>query len=198
MKKGIAYIYGIRPKNGEYFYIGSTVKPIKSRLRQHILQHRRGEHSQQFSSFVNRFGSENIEIDTIETVAMSERDEREYYWINFYLQDCAGLANRIRSIEQSEGFKRSLIRRVGEETFLTLDLISKLVLDQFLSRRPLWVGHLRYVALVEQSRDRELGDYVAEVHRLIRFITNIFLKNTSGIQVFCPKSGFKIINLEVG
>lgn len=68
------FIYGLRPRGGDFFYIGSTIQPLKSRLAGHLNQ----SHNKAVISRIKEIGRDNVEIVLIEVVESAGRVQREY------------------------------------------------------------------------------------------------------------------------
>lgn len=88
-----AYIYGLRGPDGCYFYVGSTVKSLTSRLQSHISAARRGQNNnRRLAKKLAELG-DAVEIALIETTSETHRFEREYEIIHDYLSSGARLLN---------------------------------------------------------------------------------------------------------
>ena len=95
---GSCYIYGLRPKGGEVFYVGSTKHDIQDRLKAHLDYIRNGQNNNKyFVNKVNRIGYENIEVVQLEEVTPNDRWIRERDWIQKLLADEVKLVNRIHN-----------------------------------------------------------------------------------------------------
>ncbi len=95
-----AFIYGIRPEIGTYFYIGSTNQSIQSRFKQHIKQVSAGTHSNpHFSNTVNKIGIDKIYADELEVTTEGERFTCEYAWIDKLQTSGVRLTNIIKCLE---------------------------------------------------------------------------------------------------
>lgn len=71
-----AIIYGLRAKSdADYFYIGSTERDPQIRLRAHCFGHNRNPF---VKARIALAGRKNVEIEVIETCAVSRRFKREY------------------------------------------------------------------------------------------------------------------------
>lgn len=72
-------IYKITNKINGKSYIGQTVKPIEKRYKRHI--HDAKVDNYALHRAISKYGVENFEIETLETVSREKLDEREIYWI---------------------------------------------------------------------------------------------------------------------
>lgn len=77
-----AYIYAIRARYGEkpIVYIGSTINPIKQRIRCHFADVRRGSMLPIHKWM--RFNKLKFDVHCLEIVSESKKEEREKYFIS--------------------------------------------------------------------------------------------------------------------
>lgn len=89
-----AYLYGLKTKDYPVFYIGSTVKDIQVRLKQHLDQVRYNNHKNKYLlNKINKLGIENIEAVLLKTVAERNRFKAEYKLIAQYTAKGVHLTN---------------------------------------------------------------------------------------------------------
>lgn len=103
-----AYIYGIRPKGGEYFYVGSTAQTVKIRFRAHLSDVKAYRHTNHgFASAIREHGAENCEIDILEVTTVKKRFVREYAWLSKLEKQGVQLTNICKSVRQAEKIAES-------------------------------------------------------------------------------------------
>lgn len=105
----MTHIYGLRAADSDtYFYIGSTKRLPKYRLKQHLTSIRMGKNGNgHLVRKVCLVGPENVVIDVIEECDDDVRFEREYFWIQHYLQNGVSLTNMVLSLSQEDWKRQS-------------------------------------------------------------------------------------------
>lgn len=85
--QNIGYIYKITNLINNKCYIGQTTKTIEERYRHHIVDSKRTDrysYKYPLYSAMRKYGYENFKLEKIETCNISELNEREIYWIDYY------------------------------------------------------------------------------------------------------------------
>lgn len=107
-----AYIYGIRPKDGEYFYIGSTVQTVEIRFRSHLNDVKAYRHvNPGFMAAIRKYGADSCEIDILEVTTIKKRFVREYAWLSRLERQGIPLTNICKSIKQAEKIAESRVAK---------------------------------------------------------------------------------------
>ena len=83
----IGYIYKITNLINGNCYIGQTSKPVKLRWKEHkkdATDISRGKYEYPLYRAFRKYGFENFSFEIIEKCKISELNDKEIYWINFY------------------------------------------------------------------------------------------------------------------
>lgn len=92
-----AIIYGIKPKDGDLFYIGSTEKSKEERFGGHLTAVRRGTHNNKFfARLVKHYKPENLEVVELDRTTTRQKETRELDLIAEHLGKGLALTNLVR------------------------------------------------------------------------------------------------------
>lgn len=130
MAENICYIYGLKTKDTDYFYVGSTKHEPNHRLAQHLYNIRYNyTKNKHFRNKISQLGVENVVVEVIEKVVLDQRFIREYFWIEKIISDGTNLTNIIRSYDEYV-----CKFPVSDEILLPDDFIDKVM--GFISSKP--------------------------------------------------------------
>ncbi len=117
------YIYGIKPKDGEVFYIGSAVD-VEKRFATHLRDCRNDRHTNAlFLQKAYKIGLNNLSFEIIDTTTETHRLPVEYGHIQAFAARGLELVNIIRTERQQEFFLRArtvVKERTHEKAFALL------------------------------------------------------------------------------
>lgn len=81
----MAYIYKITNNINDKVYIGKTLDTIENRWKKHKQDSKkRGEEKRPLYNAMNKYGSNNFQIELIEECDDNLASEREIYWIKYF------------------------------------------------------------------------------------------------------------------
>lgn len=83
----MGYIYKITNKINGKIYIGKTTKTIEERFKGHVYESKRNKNNNYFHNAIIKYGAENFSLEEIECVDNSKLNDREKYWISFYMSN---------------------------------------------------------------------------------------------------------------
>lgn len=93
-----AVIYGLKTKDCEVFYIGSTKHTKEARLKQHADLITTGKHyNKHLANKVLKLGIHNVTAVELETVPIERQFDREHELIQQYIKDGASLTNIVHT-----------------------------------------------------------------------------------------------------
>lgn len=82
LKDRPAFVYGLKVKDGDIFYVGSTIKPIEVRFNDHIMSVYAKTHvNNGLVDYVTKYGADGIEVCLLEEMQEGYRFVREAVWI---------------------------------------------------------------------------------------------------------------------
>lgn len=118
MRNKVSIYKLIDPTTSSIKYIGSTHKPLKKRLTDHLSDARRGQKNYR-CNWIRSLLSKGFypSIDIIEKVNYEQRDEKEKYWISYY-----GRENLVNGTDGGGGVSGLL---VSDETRKKLSISHK-------------------------------------------------------------------------
>lgn len=153
MEKVECYIYGLRPKDSsDYFYVGSTKRTVKIRLRQHLDSAKRKRSvNKHLEAKIVKIGLENIACDVLEETSSDQRSVCEYSWITKLRAQGLKLAN----IQLSEAEARDRCRKESEwQKYLESIFRPDYVLQQLAKlEEPVVAENPRYQSLAMKLHD---------------------------------------------
>ena len=106
----MGFIYKVTNKINGKVYIGQSIFVPEKRLKEHFRDARSAKYSSRpFYNAINKYGTDNFFIETIEEVDNDKLNEREKYWIRYY--------NSFIHFENAAGYNATL----GGDSTLTKD-----------------------------------------------------------------------------
>lgn len=84
----MGFIYYIKNKINEKYYIGQTKRDYLKRINEHLSTSSSSKKLSAVHSAINKYGIESFEYNFIENVDDNDLDEKEKYYINLYNSLC--------------------------------------------------------------------------------------------------------------